>query len=51
MKKFKSFTKEFDLKDFEEDKAFDCINEKTPNTADANERYKLNNAAHLQTSI
>ena len=53
MKKFKSFTREFDLKDFEEDVLGDCINEKAPNTADAMKRYKSGNAgftdkAHLK---
>ena len=49
MKKFKSFVKEEDLKDFEED----VLGETPPNTADAMKRYKAGKAgftdkAHLK---
>ena len=49
VKKFKSFVKEEELKDFEED----LVNEKAPNTADAMKRYKAGKAgftdkAHLK---
>ena len=49
VKKFKSFVKEEDLKDFEED----VLGETPPNTADAMKRYKAGKAgftdkAHLK---
>ena len=49
IKKFKSFVKEEDLKDFEED----VLGETPPNTADAMKRYKAGKAgftdkAHLK---
>tara|TARA_Y100001937_G_scaffold58915_1_gene80842 strand:- start:20 stop:229 length:210 start_codon:yes stop_codon:yes gene_type:complete len=49
VKKFKSFVKEEDLKDFEED----VLGETPPNTADAMKRYKSGKAgftdkAHLK---
>ena len=49
LKKFKSFVKEEDLKDFEED----VLGETPPNTADAMKRYKSGKAgftdkAHLK---
>jgi len=49
MKKFKSYIKEQDLKDFEED----VLGEAPPNTADAMKRYKAGKAgftdkAHLK---
>ena len=49
MKKFKSYIKEQDLKDFEED----VLGETPPNTADAMKRYKAGKAgftdkAHLK---
>ena len=49
MKKFKSFVKEENLKDFEED----VLAESPPNTADAMKRYKAGKAgftdkAHLK---
>ena len=49
VKKFKSFVKEEDLKDFEED----VLGESPPNTADAMKRYKAGKAgftdkAHLK---
>ena len=49
MKRFKTFSKEEDIKDFEED----VIGETTPNTADAMKRHKAGNAgftdkAHLK---
>jgi len=49
VKKFKSFVKEEDLKDFEED----VLGETPPNTADALKRYKAGKAgftdkAHLK---
>ena len=48
MKRFKSYIKEDDLKDFEED----VLSETPPNTADAMKRYKAGKAgftdkAHL----
>jgi hypothetical protein len=49
MKKFKSYVKEEELKDFEED----VLGESSPNTADAMQRYKAGKAgftdkAHLK---
>jgi hypothetical protein len=49
MKRFKSYIKEDDLKDFEED----VLSETPPNTADAMKRYKAGKAgftdkAHLK---
>jgi hypothetical protein len=49
MKRFKSYIKENDLKDFEED----VLSETPPNTADAMKRYKAGKAgftdkAHLK---
>jgi hypothetical protein len=49
MKKFKSYVKEEELKDFEED----VLGESPPNTADAMQRYKAGKAgftdkAHLK---
>jgi hypothetical protein len=49
MKRFKTFSKEEDIKDFEED----VIGETTPNTADAMKRHKAGKAgftdkAHLK---
>jgi len=49
VKKFKSFVKEEELKDFEED----VLGETPPNTADAMKRYKVGKAgftdkAHLK---
>ena len=49
VKKFKSFVKDEDLKDFEED----VLGETAPNTADAMKRYKAGKAgftdkAHLK---
>jgi hypothetical protein len=49
MKRFKTFSKEEDIKDFEED----VLGETTPNTADAMKRYKAGKAgftdkAHLK---
>jgi len=49
MKKFKTFVKEQNLDDFEED----ALKEKAPNTADAMKRYKAGKAgftdkAHLK---
>ena len=49
VKKFKSFVKEEELKDFEED----VLGETSPNTADAMKRYKAGKAgftdkAHLK---
>ena len=49
MKRFKTFSKEEDIKDFEED----VIGETTPSTADAMKRHKAGNAgftdkAHLK---
>ena len=46
MKKFKSFVKEENLKDFEED----VMGEKAPDTADAIKRYKAGKAGFTDKS-
>ena len=46
MKRFKQFSKDEDIKDFEED----VIGENTPNTADAMKRYKAGKAGFTDKS-
>tara|TARA_Y100001937_G_scaffold69890_1_gene95301 strand:+ start:144 stop:350 length:207 start_codon:yes stop_codon:yes gene_type:complete len=46
MKRFKEFSKDADIKDFEED----VMGEKAPNTADAMKRYKAGKAGFTDKS-